>query len=79
MIGFEKALKIVLEGNPEMKPIGCIELEKYYSFNMVPKNLDENDCFANSCGYLVDKTTGEHRTAHFLEIIAEPILQTIEL
>lgn len=79
MMDIKQALKIVSDSNPEMKALSCIELEKYYSFKMIPKNLSEDDCFANSSVYLVDKTTGEHKTTHFLEILHEPILRTIEL
>ena len=79
MINIKQALKIVSDSNPEMKAISCIELEKYYSFKMIPKELGEDDCFANSSVYLIDKETGKYRTTHFIEILHEPVLRRIEL
>ena len=46
----------------------CVELKKYYSFNMEPR-------IANSSVYLVDKKTGKYRIAYFMEVVNEPILQ----
>lgn len=78
MIDLKHACMIVRKNNPDMKPISCVELEQYYSFNMIPKELDETDGFANSSVYLVDKTTGHHRVAYFLEVVNEPILRRYE-
>ncbi len=78
MIDLKKACAIVRAQNEGMKPISCVELEKYYSFNMVPSNLPEGDGFGNSSVYLVDKKTGEHKVAYFTLVVNEPILREFE-
>lgn len=78
MINLKKACEIVRSENKGMKPIYCVELEKYYSFNMVPSNLSKGDGFANSSTYLVDKQTGEHKVVHLFSVLNEPIIQEFE-
>lgn len=78
MINLKKACEIVRSENEGMKPISCVELEKYYSFNMVPSNLSKGDGFANSSVYLVNKQTGEHKITYFTLVADEPILQIFE-
>lgn len=78
MVNLKKACEIVRSENEGMKPISCVELEKYYSFNMVPSNLSKGDGFANSSVYLVNKQTGEHKVAYFTLVVNEPILRRFE-
>lgn len=78
MITLSQACTIVRSNNKGMKPISCVELEKYYSFNMIPDELANGDGFANSSVYLVDKQTGEHKVAYFMTVVNEPILQRFD-
>ena len=74
MINLKEACKIVCENNKDMRPESCMELEEYYSFNMIPKNLAPRDGFANSSVYLVNKQTGEHEIAYFTKVNRKRIL-----
>ncbi|MBR5248714.1 MAG: hypothetical protein IKV27_07240 [Lachnospiraceae bacterium] len=78
MIDLKKACTIVCAQNKGMKPISCVELEKYYSFNMVPSKLKDGDGFANSSVYLVDKKTGEHKVVYFTLVVNKPILREFD-
>ena len=71
MIDLKTAYEIVCVENNGMKPISCVELEKYYSFNVMPQ-------IANSSVHLVDKQTGEYKVAYFLLVVKEPILRRYE-
>lgn len=73
MIDLKEACKIVCSNNKDMKPISCVELKNYYSFNMVPKK--NRELFANSSVYLVNKKTGEYEVAYFMKVVNEPILK----
>lgn len=79
MISYEKACEIVCSKNKGMKIVSCVELEKYYSFNMVPVNLANGDGFANSSVYLVDKKSGKHEVAYFTRVVNEPILRRFDV
>ena len=74
MINLKESCEIVCQNNKEMRPTSCMELEEYYSFNMVPKNLTPGDGFANSSVYLVNKQTGEHKIAYFTLVNHKRIL-----
>lgn len=78
MISLKQASEIVKKHNPDMRPNSCLELENHYSFSMVPKDLAPGDGFANSSVYLVDKKTGQHRVAYFMEIMSEPVIRRFE-
>lgn len=71
MIDLKTAYEIVCGENNGMKPVSCVELEKYYSFNMMP-------AIANSSVYLVDKHTGEYKVVYFMLVVNEPILRRYE-
>lgn len=61
MEDFREAIKIVLtEFEGKMKPIGCVESDTCYAFNMIPDNVDPKAGFANGCTYVVDKGTLKH-------------------
>ena len=76
MIDLKEACRIVCSNNKDMKPISCVELNKYYSFNMVP--IKDGEMFANSSVYLVNKKTGEHEVAYFMAVVNEPILRRFD-
>ena len=71
MIDLKTAYETVCVENNGMKPISCVELEKYYSFNVMPQ-------IANSSVHLVDKQTGEYKVAYFMLVVKEPILRRYE-
>lgn len=78
MIDVNKAWDTVKKNNPGMKVLACNETSKYYVFGLVPNDLTEGDGFANSSAYLINKVTGEYKTAHFLYVIREPILKEFD-
>ena len=71
MITLKEAYKIVCENNKGMKPVYCVELEKYYCFNITPE-------IANSSAYIVNKRTGRHKWAHFTMLTDKPILKEFD-
>ncbi len=71
MIDLKTAYKIVCDKNNGMKPASCIELEKYYLFNMMPE-------IANSTVHLVNKKTGTYKVAYFMSVVNKSILRRYE-
>lgn len=65
MINVNQAWDIVKKNNPGMKPSGCIEYKDYYSFAVVPSDLESGDCYCDSTSRVVYKETGEYRTIHY--------------
>lgn len=76
MIDLKEACKIVCSNNKDMKPISCMELKKFYSFNMIPKK--DGTLFGNSSVYLVNKKTGNCEVVYFMKVVNEPILKKFD-
>lgn len=78
MINVKKAWEIVKNNNPGMKVSICNETKQYYVFSLIPNNLTRGDGYGCSGVHIVDKSTGEYKTAHFTYVIHEPILNEFD-
>ena len=79
MIDIKKAWDIVKNNNPGMKVIVCNEIEKYYVFSLAPNDLKEGDGYGCSGVHIIDKVTGDYKTAHFTYVIHEPIIKEFDI
>ena len=79
MIDVKQAYKIVLSNNPKMKAFTCAEHEDSYVFSLIPEDLKENDVFANSAVYIVNKNNGDYKMLPFFEIMDKPIIRDIDI
>ena len=55
----KEAYEIAKKHNPGMMAIICVEYEKYWCFNMIPKSCGGG--YADSCTRMVSKRTGRYR------------------
>lgn len=79
MINVQKAWSIVKNNNPGMKVSICNEIKQYYVFSLVPNDLSKDDGYGCSGVHIVDKMTGEYKTAHFTYVINEPIVKEFDI
>lgn len=72
MITVNKAYEIVKQHNPNMKASSCYEFFDCYAFGLEPVNMDADDRYANSCAYTVDKSNGNYKVVHFMDMPSSP-------